>query len=52
MPSKIDESRVINLNSDYANDSTKQHLNDAFVIRQELVNNSSAGCALERTLKS
>ena len=46
------ESCIINLNPDYAIDSTKHHLNDALVIRRKLVNNSSTGCALERTLKT
>jgi len=40
------------LSSDYAIVSTKHHLNDALIIRRELVNNSSASCALERILKT
>ncbi len=48
----MDESCVINLKPDYAIDSTNHHLNDAFVIRRELVKNSSAGSAIERTLKT
>jgi len=52
LPYVIDESCEINLNSDYATDSTNDHLNDALVIRRELVKNSSADCALERTLKT
>jgi hypothetical protein len=36
LPSVINESCVINLNSNYAIDSTKHHLNDAFVVRREL----------------
>ena len=40
------------MESDYAIDSTKHHLNDALVIRRELVNNSSAGSAIVRTLKT
>jgi hypothetical protein len=40
------------LNSDYAIDLAKHHLNDAFVVRRELVKNSSDGSAIVRTLKS
>jgi len=40
------------LNSDYAIDSTKHHLNDALVIRRELINKSSVGNAHESTLKT
>jgi hypothetical protein len=49
LPSVIDESYVINLNSDYAIDSTKHHLNNALAIRRELVKNSSAGSTIVRT---
>jgi len=40
------------LNSDYANDSSKHHLNDAFVTRRELVKNSLVGSAIVCTLKT
>ena len=52
MPYVIDESCVINLNSDCVIDSTKHHLNDAFVIRRGLDLNSLNGCVLERTLNT
>jgi hypothetical protein len=52
LPSVIDESYVINLNSDYTIDSNKHHLNDALVIRRELDLNSSVGCVLEHTVKT
>ena len=45
----IDESCVMNLNSDSAIDSFKHRLNDAFVVRKKLVKNSSAGSAIVRT---
>ena len=48
----IDESCVINLNSDYAIDSIEHHLNDALVIRREIIKNSPAGSAIDRTLKT
>ncbi len=48
----IDGSCVIKANSDYATDSIEHHLNDAFVIRRELVKNSSASSAIDRTLKT
>jgi hypothetical protein len=40
------------LNSDYTIDSAKHHLNDAFVVRRELVKNSYAGSVIVRTLKT
>jgi hypothetical protein len=40
------------LNFNYAIDSTKDHLNDAFVVRRILVKNSSDGSAIVRTLKT
>ena len=40
------------MNSDHANDSTKHQLNDALVIRRELVKNWSAGSTIVRTLKT
>ena len=40
------------MKSDYDIDSTEHHLNDAFVIRRELVKNSPAGSAIDRTLKT
>ncbi len=43
---------VIKLKSDYDTDSIEHHLNDAFVIRRELVKNSPAGSAIECTLKT
>ncbi len=43
---------MINLNSDYDNDSTKHHLNDVFVIRREIVKNASASSAIVLTLKT
>jgi len=52
LPSIIYESCVINLNSDYGNDSTMHHLNDALVIRRKIVKNSSVGSAIVRTLKA
>ena len=52
LPSVTDESCVIDLNSDSGIDSTKHHLNDAFVIRRELVKNSFAGSAIVCTLKT
>ena len=51
-PSVIDESCVIKLNSDYENDSTEHHLNDAFVIRREITKNSPASTAIVCTLKT
>ena len=38
------------MNTDYTIDSIKHHLNDAFVIRRELVNNSTAGGTIDGTL--
>jgi hypothetical protein len=52
MPFLIDESCVIKLKSDYATDSSEHHLNDAFVIRRELVKNSPDGSVIDRTLKT
>ncbi len=40
------------MNSDNSIDATKHHLNDALVIRRELVNKSSTSGALVRTLKT
>ena len=40
------------MKSDYATDSIEHHLNDAFVIRRELINNSPAGSAINRTVKT
>ncbi len=40
------------MNSDYTTDSTEHHLSDALVIRRELVENSSAGSAIDRTLQT
>ncbi len=40
------------MNSDYAIDSSKHHLNDALVKGRELVKNSSVGSAIVRTLKT
>jgi hypothetical protein len=40
------------LKSDYDIDSIEHHLNDAFVIRRELVENSHVGSAIDRTLKT
>ena len=40
------------MNPGYTIDSTEHHLSDAFVIRRELVENSSAGSAIDRTLQT
>jgi hypothetical protein len=40
------------LNSNYTIDSTKHHLNDAFVTRRKFDLNSPTGCALEGILKT
>ena len=52
LPSVIDESCVIKTNPGYTIDSTEHHLSDVFVIRRELVENSSAGSAIDRTLQT
>jgi len=46
----MDESCVINLNTDYATDYAKHRVNDALVIKRELDLNPPDGCVLERTL--
>ena len=40
------------MNPEYAIDSTKDHLNDEFVVRRGIVKNSSIGGAIVCTLKT
>jgi hypothetical protein len=43
----IDDSSVINLNSDYPIDSTKQNLNDVFDLNREVELSPQAACAID-----